>query len=295
MVTAESIFESENSSELDVDPDHLAQFLQPRFSHRVGRYFESLVHYWLERIQQVEMLVSGHQVREGKQTIGELDFIFKDHTGDVHHWETAVKFYLHLPENNVTGSHLIGPNAADTFEKKTAKLFNKQLPLSQRDFPQVTHRRAFVKGRIFYHPSDPSNVTGDSHLSGIRSVSESFPALLSPEHLRSTWIRESEMSWLSDQPSRRFCILRKPNWLAPLFDIRESELQTAEELVATIHAEWQHNYHPVLVSVLATKPSELVGNTLASNNELFADGCVEVSRVFIVSDRWPDIKSRDSV
>ena len=254
-----------------VDIDELERFVDERKSHRVGRYFESLVLYWLERIRRVEMIADGLQIREGKQTIGELDFVFRDEVRELTHWEAAVKFYLHYPNENPTGSHLIGPNAQDTFEKKTRKLFEKQLPLSRRDFPDIVHRQAFVKGRIFYHVDSASQTSIPSN------------ARLATDHLRSSWVQESRLEWLASFNGRAFCIVRKPFWLSPLQLQKDDEqLKSTTEMIDWIQKEWDVNRHPVLVSIL-----ELQGG----------DDCewIETDRVFVVPEQWPIELTRDSV
>lgn len=136
-----------------VDPEHLAAFLAETPGHRVGRYFERLVLYWLQYVRRVEIVAKSLQIREGNRTVGEIDLLFRDEQHRLNHWEIAVKFYLHFQHKNLSGSHFIGPNAADTFERKMERLFGHQLPRSEASFPEVEIRQAFVKGRIFYHPN----------------------------------------------------------------------------------------------------------------------------------------------
>jgi len=95
----------------DIDTTSLDDFLAERGPvHRVGRYFEQLVHYWLCYVRGVELLGAGLQIRDGKRTIGELDFVYRDEHGTVVHCEVSVKFFLHHPRAGT--SDFPGPNAS---------------------------------------------------------------------------------------------------------------------------------------------------------------------------------------
>jgi len=174
----------------DVDLTRLVEWLRDRQTRQVGRYFEALVEFWLTEMRQVEMVERGLQVQEEKRTLGELDFVFRDAGGILTHWETAVKFYLHHEGN------FIGPNAADTLDRKVTRLVGHQLPLGKKFLPEVRKSEGFVKGRLYYHPNDPT----PKHLS----------EYVHPDHLRGTWILASELDWLDSQ--KHYHILEKPHW-----------------------------------------------------------------------------------
>ena len=234
-------------------------------SHRVGRYFEQLILHWLSAIRRCDEIRYGVQVKDKNRTLGEIDFMFTDESGIRTHWETAVKFYLHFPQANSSGSHFIGPNAADNFEKKMRRMLGHQLSMSERLpevplLPEVTLREPFVKGRIFYHPDfDPP---------------ESLPTHLSRDHLRNTWIRRSELDWLSDTGAdHKFCVLRKPYWLAD--DVREladPDVQSAASMKDHLVDHSRETNRPVLIS------------RLEQNENHFS----EIDRMFVVSDHWPE-------
>ena len=267
------ICHSQNNSELaefenteSIDERELAAFLTPYAKFRVGEYFEGLVLYWLDKLCQLKIVAQQQQIRDGKQTIGEIDFLFEDEAGELNHWETAVKFYLHFPEDNPTGSHFVGPNASDWFEKKIKRLTGHQLPFGKKHFPDVTRSTAFVKGMIFYHP----HVTPPSQL----------PENLSASHLRGTWIRNSEISWLNDTKEKRvFRILHKPYWLSPEVSSSENkDLKSFDELKFDLEMHFKKKEWPILISVLKC-PQAL---------------CVEIDRVFVVGESWPQIPKAKS-
>lgn len=234
--------------------------------YRVGRYFERLVLFYLKHIRKVEIVANGLQLQEDGQTVGELDFVFRDEVGQLQHWETAVKFYLHFPGSSKCGNHFIGPDSRDNFEKKRQRLFDHQLPLSARRFPDIVERHAFVKGRIFYHPE---------HL-----PPQTLPEQLSQHHLRSVWIYRRELAWLSRLAERargkpvQARVLPKPFWLAPEqveFAASENDLLPVDELQAQLQQHFRDSATPRLISLLTKE----------------ADAWCEFERVFVVPESWP--------
>lgn len=245
-----------------VDPDHLAEFLQESSGRRVGRYFERLILFWLKHIRRVEVVAESLQIRDGNRTIGEIDLLFYDERRRLTHWEIAVKFYLHFHHPNPIGSQYIGPNAADTFERKMERLFEHQLPRSESHFPDVTLREAFVKGRIFYHPQ--------------HGPPESLPTHLAPDHLRGLWIRSSEIDQISGSSDASYRILEKPFWLAEeTADSADNDLLSPVELPEALAQHFFESDRPVLISQLAPDQSSLV----------------ESQRIFVVSENWPDVRT----
>lgn len=242
-----------------VDPAHLAAFLNAVTSRRVGRYFERLILYWLQHVRAARIVAESLPIRDHQRTLGEIDFLFYDEREQFTHWETAVKFYLHYPRENASGSHYIGPNAADTFERKTARLLEQQLPLSETHFPEVAVRQAFVKGRIFYHP----------HL----GPPTYQPQHLAPDHLRGIWIRASELASLQEPGEAKYRILQKPFWLAEGTvgdpDTGVFLLPDLEQLLAKHFADFSY---PVLISRLADPRQPLLKPT----------------HIFVVSESWPE-------
>ncbi|NND99747.1 MAG: DUF1853 family protein [Pirellulaceae bacterium] len=245
-----------------IDPDHLAHCLQKFTGHRVGHYFEHLVHYYLEHVRRLPILARSQQVRDANRTIGEIDLIFRDEQDRVTHWEIAVKFYLHFPHDNFSPSHFIGPNASDTFERKMDRLYSHQLPLSQSQFPDVQIRQAYVKGRIFYALDLPPP--------------ERLPKRLSSDHARGHWLRSSQIDSLDASPASRYRILRKPHWLsAEIANEDDPDLLTPSALINTLQRHFGKTDRPVLIS------------QLQPDQQHFA----EVSRIFVVSQHWPQKES----
>ena len=245
--------------ESDFDPAALEACCHARSQYRVGRYFEDLVHFYLKSVRGFEIVERGLQIQEDGRTVGEIDFLYRDHDGVLCHCETAVKFFLHASESNDSGSHFIGPNSADNFERKTRRLLDHQLPLSESRFPNVAKREAFVKGRIFYHPRQDTPTL--------------LPDLLSKDHLSGSWIRESELDLLgASDGETRYCVARKPHWLAPdQANASDATLRTADEIRRLLRIHFSERRTPQLV------------NVLSEGDEQWQ----ESDRVFVVSDQWP--------
>lgn len=235
----------------DVDGQSLSAFLADPLPHRVGHYFESLLHFWLREVRQLEMVGAGVQVRDGKRTIGEVDFLYRDEAGSLTHCEAAVKFFLHHPR--VTGSHFPGPNASDDYERKMTKLFGQQLPLSREHFPDVVQRHAFVKGMLFCHETAPAPTE--------------LPDRMPANHGSGTWLRWSELQADHDRRETAVCIVNKPYWLAPQADAVPLSWSA---LCGELEGHFAGRAHPVLLSVRADSSGH------------------EVMRTFVVSDDWPN-------
>lgn len=178
----------------------LHRFFEGRSHHRVGLYTEALMAAALEGAEAIEEVRHGIPVRDEIRTIGELDFLFR-HRDLLYHLELAVKFYLHDPATTGLGSHFVGPNRGDTFERKATRLLEHQLPLGRRAFPEVERSFLLCTGLIFYRLGE--------------SPPSTLPAHLSPDHGRGLWTTSGEFpDWVADRkPGARAAILGKPFWL----------------------------------------------------------------------------------
>jgi len=142
----------------------LTRFLMNRPSpYRLGFHFEGLLHFWLndgfaQGCHPYEVLAHNVQLYREKQTIGELDYILRNHdTGEVEHWELAIKFFLgSAPYHH---ANWVGMNSRDNLERKMTHMQSKQfrtvqVDVNSHDSAKVDKRIAVIKGRFFYPYTD---------------------------------------------------------------------------------------------------------------------------------------------
>ena len=107
-------------------------------------------------------------IREGGDTLGELDFIIRDNlSGLNYHWEVAVKFYLGVADTHQC-DNWHGPGKRDRLDIKLAHLRDRQSPICQRVQTQAVLREmaidiagcaVILKGRLFYPQSQAEPVS----------------------------------------------------------------------------------------------------------------------------------------
>ncbi|OAM38576.1 DUF1853 family protein [Eikenella halliae] len=104
---------------LDDVPAPLTQWLEQEapFGHRLGRYAESLLAFWLAHAPHCQLIARNHPVRsESGQTLGAADFLCLIDSAP-YHLELTCKYY-----GGTTPANFQGLNPADTLLGKAAKL-----------------------------------------------------------------------------------------------------------------------------------------------------------------------------
>ena len=98
---------------------------------RLGHLAEKAVSVCIQASSNYKLLFENIQLKEDKQTVGELDFILQNQkTQELIHLELAYKFYLYDPDISEDALYnWIGPNRNDALHSKLEKLKTKQFPL----------------------------------------------------------------------------------------------------------------------------------------------------------------------
>ena len=244
----------------EIDAGHLQGFLAKNPHNTVGRYFELLVYYWIKYVRGLEIVVFNEQIKRAGRTIGEIDLVFRNEQDRLIHWETAVKFFLHVPQPHAFSSDYVGPNSRDNLDKKITHLFGHQLKQSLDGPINANFHEAFVRGCIFYHPSEP--------------YPDQKHCRLHAAHLRGCWIHSSEANELPQPGKWNYHLMRKPHWLATTPN--QLSAIPSMEIDGWIKQHFEHSDRPVMLCTDRLKES--------------VDGVAE--RIMIVSDQWPSYSKK---
>lgn len=251
---------------IDESPNELIDFIESHHSRRLGRYFENLLYYYFIFHPNIDVLEFGKQIFNGKTTIGEMDFILRNKsTSEIIHLETAVKYFA-KEKNKSDFRYFICPNGTRNFGDKLDKTFSKQLKITERDETISFLKKAgylplksyhFIKGILFYHPEELKDFQHDG---------------LNPNHKKSWWIYQKEVSELNN--NSKFKVVHKLKWLSDEIEEDENELLTKNELIELL------NNHFEIIS-----QGQLIIE-FDKSNSLW----IEVSRGFVLDNRWPKIR-----
>ncbi|ALP51911.1 hypothetical protein Tel_01475 [Candidatus Tenderia electrophaga] len=260
--------------QLDAAPAPLHHWLARNQSPLLGRYFESLLAFWVRQLPDCELLAQNLIVERLGRHSGEFDLLWRDPAGQMIHWEAAVKFYLRYDRHEL---QWLGPNPRDSLRGKLNKLFTRQLHLHRQPAARRLLQarfgtaqikpRAFVKGYLFY----PYH--GDWRAPQIA------PAGVSRTHLRGWWCRHAEMRERVSHSSRfdaRWCVLSRLQRLSPAYRPDTVGSMTAAELLNYLDAHFAQHFQAVLIAEL----------------DACEQGWCETSRGFVVNPHWPDGEAR---
>lgn len=193
--------------QLDLNPQLLEDFLAQHKNHRLGYYFEYLLLFWLQDrdFHYFELLQHRATIFDGKITIGELDYLVKNHqTGQIEHWEAAIKFYLGYPPL-MDSLRWLGANDRDSIGRKMEHLAQKQFRFSGYQEHEIQQRCLVAKGRLFY-PLSHKNLLKRAH--------DATLDCLASQHLQANWLLWDEFI---SHPQARLLQWRhvaKDEWMA---------------------------------------------------------------------------------
>lgn len=241
--------------ETDRRPEALLTMLQHNRDRRLGSYFETLWAYFFQCSPRFSLLARNIQIFDGNRTVGELDFVVRDHELQRNvHIELAIKFYLGAG-NTQQQQNWLGPGRKDRLDIKMQTLLEKQSVLAHREPVrqqlldngiQIDDCAVIMKGRLFYPAARSDSIApADSH----------------PRHLRGQWWRYSDFNW---QEGLQYMPLPRHGWMAeqhwqPQHAVRDREQLDSLLLAGSL-------YLPVLMLI-------------------FENGR-ELRRGFIVPDDW---------
>lgn len=255
--------------QLDKSPLALHRHLQTLQSTRLGLYFESLWHFFLQSDPLVDLITHNLPVRDGGRTLGEFDCLYYCHARARHfHLELAVKYYL-SNRQITTGLHTsqwrewLGPTNTDNLERKVNHLTQHQIKLGEHPIAiealrtfniEKPGREIEIKGYLFQDAYDPL----------------SPPLGHNSENSLCHWLPVVQLpSYIAACDSFSFCQLDKPQWLAPaLASAHTNTLLGKVEITELVSRHFANGGRPVM---------------LAGFNESGA----EHQRFFVTSTRWP--------
>ncbi len=256
---------------LDQTPRELHDFLTAKTGRRrLGIYFEHLIEFFLSNDPGMDLLVRNLPVRDENRTLGEFDFIYRDHSsgGQVIHLEIALKFYMGLADSMQPqpDRRWLGPGSQDALEDKIDKMLTQQSKLASSPYghkalqnngtplPQV--QRVVIAGELF-----------------VPSETVSPPTQCLPRHHRGDWIR---LAVLPDhiRDWQKTTLLSKSDWLAPLADGFLSKHGTSKQTLQQHIAEhFKQSQFPVMIEGI-----DELGKPLP--------------RTFVVPPSWPGNSAR---
>lgn len=167
-------------------------------NRRLGFYYQWLWQQLIEAHPHYRLLAEEVQLTWHKQTLGAIDFLVENtQTGHLEHWEVAIKFYLAFQQQ------WPGPNAKDNLDKKTNRMLDHQLRLSEHPafieqlapkYGMPHTKRLLMQGRLFYpcHHNDRGS-----------SVA------INPQALTGHWCYPAQAAPLALKP------IEKSQWLNP--------------------------------------------------------------------------------
>jgi uncharacterized protein len=254
--------------QLENDPSLLQTYLKSLKRHNLGSYFEGLVYFWLEQLDDVNVIGTNLQVRDKIKTYGEIDVLF-NYRGCLYHWELSVKYYACL-NNPTEEQNWVGPLKKDNLKRKMDRLFDHQLPLPYQPYSQglmktlgLADKKAqsypFVKGRLFW-----------DNRAGCRA--NNLPNRINPAGQFSTWTDLTNHLTIIPEDTEFYTILPKERWFstANLDDwVAYDDIGLQKACLAT----FENHLAPFQIILSQKNGSEII----------------EISRHFMMPDHWAEL------
>jgi hypothetical protein len=256
-------------AELDKSPLALHRHLQTLHNTRLGLYFESLWHFFLQSDPLVELTAHNLPIRDGGRTLGEFDCLYYCRVRKQHfHLELAVKYYLSNRQVTRGGQtsqweEWLGPTNTDNLERKIKHLTQHQIKLGEHPIAvealralniDKPAREIEIKGYLFQGIHDPlSPPSGHNSENGLCH-----------------WLTIVQLpSYLASCGSVNFCQLDKPHWLAPaIADSHANALLDRVGIAEVMARHFADGGRPVMFAG-------------------FDETGVEDQRFFVTGPQWP--------
>ena len=226
----------------------------------MGKYFEQLVFFILQRDERYEINLQNHQIVEGKTTVGEIDLVVRDTVSDrLEHWEIALKFYLQSTPGSEQNT-MLGPDAKDNLARKIKKLTEHQMTLSSHSQiqdlinAQSIDCKLLIKGQFFYHLNN----------------NDMAPTGSNPAHDSGWWCFHSEVEKILDD-NLKWTTVGKPDWIGNHQATDGHALQSHHQLSAFLADHFSNENQAVLC--VGMKESDGIWQ--------------ETKRGFVVNNNWP--------
>ena len=243
---------------IDRQPASLHQHLNKLHNSRLGLYFESLWHFFLEQDPQVDLLAHNLAVRTPQMTVGEFDCLYYCHQRQRHiHLELAVKYYLSNRDTTTTErsshwSEWLGPNNKDNLDRKISHLTQHQIQLGEHPAAEAAlHQLGInelckeveIKGYLFQSQADPMPA----------------PHAFNSDLSLSAWLTIDELgSFLRVRSHTGYSVLEKSHWLAPeLLNLAAGHSLTAEALIQQLSDGFLADNRPQLIAACGDDGSEI--------------------------------------
>lgn len=236
-------------AKLDQSPLPLHRHLQTLHNSRLGLYFESLWHFFLQSDSLVELIAHNLPIRDKGRTLGEFDCLYYCHVRQQHfHLELAVKYYLSHRQVTASGQtsqweEWLGPTNTDNLGRKIKHLTQHQIKLGEHPIAvealralniDKPAREIEIKGYLFQGIVDPlSPPQGHNSENGLCH-----------------WLTIEQLpGYIASCSGVNFCRLDKPHWLAPA--IAAVHADTLLDKAGTAEALKQHfagDHRPVMLA-----------------------------------------------
>ena len=171
----------------------------------LGKQAEFLFSEIIKACKNFTLLAENIQINHEKRTIGELDYLIKDHrTDSTIHAELACKFYLlKEDEHEQLEGQWIGPNLKDTLLDKINKFKEHQFPLlrheatkeilSNYNISEIRQQRYCIKAKLFV-PENLNKPLTDYYQNCIQGVWKKHNNLVLNKE--ATYAMPSKREWL---------------------------------------------------------------------------------------------------